>query len=76
MITAKHKTVETYLVYRYKQSGKQIDSISFKYLDSLDVGAYISKRPSKYYFCLDGLDFVEVDEFNYQSKKEGEYYKE
>jgi hypothetical protein len=43
MITAKHKTVETYLVYRYKQSGKQIDSISFKYLDSLDVGAYISK---------------------------------
>jgi hypothetical protein len=37
MITAKHKTVETYWVYRYKQSGKQIDSISFKYLDSLDV---------------------------------------
>jgi hypothetical protein len=42
-MTAKHKTVETYWVYRYKQSGKQIDSISFKYLDSLDVGANISK---------------------------------
>jgi hypothetical protein len=48
MITAKHKTVKNLLVYRYKQSGKQIDSISFKYLDSLDVTNI--ERPSKYYF--------------------------
>jgi hypothetical protein len=50
-------------------------SILFKYLDSLDVGANISKDHLNI-TCLDGLDFVEVDEFNYQYKKEGEYYKE
>jgi hypothetical protein len=76
MITAKHKVGETYWVHRYKQNPERIDSTAYKYLDSLDVGANISVTQPKYYFCLDGLEFVEVDKFDFDYKKEGEYYKQ
>jgi transcription initiation factor IIE alpha subunit len=75
MITAKHMTGETYWMHRYKQKALQIDDKFYKMLDSLNNSSVYVKE-SKYYFCLDGLEFVEVDAFNYNYKKEGEYYKE
>ncbi len=75
MITAKHKTGETYWMHRYKQKATQIDVKLYNMLDSLNTGVVYVKE-SQYYFCLDGLEFVQVDGFNYNLKKEGEYYKE
>ena len=75
MITAKHEVGETYWMYRYKQDALQIDTKLYNMLDSLNNGAVYVKK-SQYYFCLDGLEFVEVDKFNFDYKKEGDYYKE
>lgn len=75
MITAKHKVGETYWMHRHKQDALQIDSKLYHMLDSLNNGA-VYVQNSKYYFCLDGLEFVEVDKFNFDYKKEGDYYKE